>query len=438
MQNNLHLVVGLGPTGLSCVQYLVRKNIPVAVVDTRENPPSLTACQQKFPEVPIHLGAFSDAVFSQAGTLVVSPGVSLEEPCIAACIRNQIPVIGDVELFVREAAAPIIAITGSNGKSTLTTLMGEMIKDAGFTPIVCGNIGVPVLDCLLQPAPDYYVIELSSFQLDTTYSLRALVAVVINVSPDHMDRYATIHDYRASKKRVYQHCQHAVVNGDEPEIWQSLSFKHSPTAFTLSNPDKNAWGIRDNQLVCGDKNIIPIAELILQERHNCQNFLAALAMGALIHLPIKTMLNTLRHFSGLAHRCQLVKRINGVAWYNDSKATNVGAAIAAIESVEQRTTGRLILLAGGDSKGVELTPLQSPVKAHVSHVILFGKDANLLQDTLQGCAEIVRVKSLSEAVSIAKDIARSDDTVLLAPACSSLDQFENYIARGNEFIKLVS
>lgn len=438
MQDNLHLVIGLGATGLSCVRYLVLKNIPVAVADTRENPPKLAEFQCEFPNVPVYLGKFSNEVFSKAAVLVVSPGVSLEEPCIKQCIEKNIPVIGDVEIFARDAKASIVAITGSNGKSTLTTLMGELIKNAGHSAIVCGNIGLPVLEAIMQPVPDYYVVELSSFQLDTTFSLKAKVASVINVSPDHMDRYATVADYLASKQRVYQRCENAVVNADEPSVWEKLTFEKTPVAFTLQKPQNGMWGLSDGYLMWGEKKIIAINGLLLQQRHNCQNFLAALAMGTILQLPIEKMCETLRHFSGLDHRCQLVNTIHGVAWYNDSKATNVGAAIAAIESMSHSVNGQLILLAGGDSKGVSLLPLQEPVKRHVAHVILLGKDADLLQNTLQDCAQITRVNTMQEAVSVAKTIAQPGDAVLLAPACSSLDQYENYMARGNDFIRAVN
>jgi len=435
---NLHVVIGLGATGLSCVRYLVSQNIPVIVADTRENPPKLADFQREFPNLKIHLGKFSDDVFSKANTLVVSPGVSLEEPCIQKSIENNIPVIGDVEIFARDAKAPIVAITGSNGKSTLTTVMGELIKNAGKTAVVCGNIGLPVLDAIMQPTPDYYVVELSSFQLDTTYSLKAIVAVVINVSPDHMDRYATIADYLASKQRIYRNCENAVVNADEMTIWEKLSFKKTPVAFTLEKLAKNTWGLCSGYLMFGEQKIIAIDTLLLQQRHNCQNFLAALAMGMILNLPIESMCETLRHFSGLDHRCQLVKKTGDIAWYNDSKATNVGAAIAAIESMSHSVKRQLILVAGGDSKGVSLLPLQLPVKKHVSHVILLGKDADLLQQTLQDCALITRVNTIHEAVGVAKTIVQAGDVVLLAPACSSLDQYENYMARGNDFIRAVN
>ncbi len=437
MQKNTYLVIGLGATGLSCIRYLVSKNYSVIVADSRHNPPKLAEFKKDFPAIEIHLGKFSPEVFTKAGTLVVSPGVSLDEPCIQQAIQNYIPVIGDVEIFAREAKAPIIAITGSNGKSTLTTLMGDIISDAGLKAVVCGNIGLPVLDALEQPTPDYYVVELSSFQLDTTHSLKAKVAVVINVSPDHMDRYATLANYMASKQRVYSHCEHAIVNADELEIWKSLSFEKKPIEFTLQNPKENQWGIQDGFLAQGKNKLIAVSDLLLQQRHNNQNYLAALAMGMCLQLPMESMLRTLKRFTGLAHRCQLVKKIDGVAWFNDSKATNVGAAIAAIESMAQFMQGKLILLAGGDSKGVSLLPLQEPVKKHVSHVILFGKDADLLDNALRDFTQISRVTTLREGVQCAKKIAQSGDVVLLAPACASLDQYENYAARGRDFVNSV-
>lgn len=437
MGKNLYLVIGLGATGLSCVRYLLSKNHDVMVVDSRENPPKLTEFKKDFPSIEIHLGKFSEDVFTKAGTLIVSPGVSLDEPCIQHAIQNHIPVIGDVEIFARDARAPIIAITGSNGKSTLTTLMGELIVDAGLKAVVCGNIGLPVLDALAQPTPDYYVVELSSFQLDTTYSLKAKIAVVINVSPDHMDRYATLDDYRASKQRVYRHCEYAIVNADEPDIWKNLSFQKAPIEFTLQNPTQTQWGVRDGFLAHGENKLIAIADLLLQQRHNNQNFLAALAMGDILQLSMNSMLKTLQRFAGLVHRCQLVKKIDGVSWYNDSKATNVGAAIAAIESMAQSMSGKLILLAGGDSKGVSLLPLQEPVKKYVSHVILFGRDADLLDEALRDYTQISRVATLRDGVQSAKKIAQSGDVVLLAPACASLDQYENYAARGRDFVNSV-
>jgi UDP-N-acetylmuramoylalanine--D-glutamate ligase len=436
--NELYVVIGLGETGFSCVKYLRAHNKSVVVVDSRLHPPKLAACQTAFPDVRIHLGPFQSSVFSEASILVVSPGISLEEPCIAECVEKHIPVVGDIELFARHAKAPIVAITGSNGKTTLTTLMGELIQDAGKKAVICGNIGTPVLDMLQQPVPDFYVLELSSFQLETTYSLRAKVAVLTNLSPDHMDRYATIDDYLKAKQRIFLHADYAVVNADEKNTWEGLSFNHPPTQFTLQNPLANQYGIDDDYLAFGNEKLIAIAELHLQERFNNQNFLAALAMGSLLNLPMASMLNTLKHFAGLPHRCQRVPTQDGVLWYNDSKGTNPGAVIAAIESVHHRHhPNQIILIAGGDGKGVDFSILQAPVTEYISQVFVLGKDAALLQKALHECAAITRVQTVREAVIAAKKIEQPGDVVLLSPACSSLDQYTSYAARGADFMEAV-
>ena len=438
MGTTLYLVIGLGETGFSCIKYLRAKNIPVMVADTRDNPPHLADCRAQFPEVEIHLGKFSDAVFSTATTLVVSPGISLEEPCIKKATENNIPIVGDIELFVRDAKAPIVAITGSNGKTTLTTLMGQLINDAGKKAVVCGNIGTPVLDVLTQEIPDFYVLELSSFQLETTYSLRAKVAVLTNLSPDHMDRYETLDDYLAAKQRVFLHCDYAVVNADEKNTWEKLIFEHPPLEITLEKPSEKQWGILEGCLAHGKEKLLPISDLLLQERFNNQNFLVALAMGSVLRLSMDSMLATLRNFAGLPHRCQRVKTNDDIVWINDSKGTNPGAVIAAIESVyHQYHPKKIIVIAGGDGKGVDFSILKAPVKTYVSDLIVLGKDAELLQIALQECATVTRVNTVREAVAFAKTIAEKKDAVLLSPACSSLDQYKSYAERGNDFVKAV-
>ncbi|MDP1573713.1 MAG: UDP-N-acetylmuramoyl-L-alanine--D-glutamate ligase [Coxiellaceae bacterium] len=439
MLKNSHLVIGLGETGFSCIKYLRAKNIPVVVADTRDNPPHLADCRKQFPEVEIHLGKLSEALSLKAATIVVSPGISLEEPCIQKAREKNIPIVGDIELFVRDVKAPIVAITGSNGKTTLTTLMGELINHAGKKAIVCGNIGMPVLDVLAQEIPDFYVLELSSFQLETTYSLCAKVAILTNLSPDHMDRYETLDDYLAAKQRVYLHCDYAIVNADEKNTWEKLVFKHRPIEITLQKPLEKQWGVFENTLSYGKEKLIAIADLLLQERFNNQNFLAALAIGTVLQLPMKNMLATLKHFAGLPHRCQRVKTNDDIIWYNDSKGTNPGAVIAAIESVYHRHhPNNIILIAGGDGKGVDFSILQAPVKATVSHVIVLGKDAALLQAALQDSAIVTRVNTVREAVAFAKTIAQKKDVVLLSPACSSLDQYKSYAERGNDFMKAIT
>ncbi len=430
---DFYIIIGLGATGLSCARYLSIKNIPFVIADDRQNPPKLSEFQKEFSDVKIYLGEFSTALFLTATKIIISPGVSLEIPAIQSAIQKNIPVVSDIELFAQAAQKPIIAITGSNGKSTLVTLMGELIQNAGFKAIVCGNIGLPVLEAILQPIPDYYVVELSSFQLETTYSLKAKCAVVINISPDHLDRHKTEKAYLEAKKIVYQNCEYGFVNCDEKEIWDDLSFKNLPIGFTLNKPMENQWGFFDNYLCFGDKKLIAISELFLQSRHQYQNMLIALAMGTVLNLPIDNMLNTLRKFKGLAHRCQLVYSNNNIRWFDDSKATNVGAAVAGIQSIGQLSTDKIILIAGGDSKGVELNDLKLPVKQYVSDVILLGKDADKLESTLTDCARIIRVNNMKEAVQKAAHLAKSGSIVLLSPACSSLDMYSGYDARGDDF-----
>lgn len=439
MQSNFYVIAGLGATGLSCARYLSKKNIPFVIADTRQQPPQLLTCQKEFPNVKIHLGKFSDNIFLKATKIIVSPGVSLQESVIQTCIANHLPVISDIELFAQEAKAPIIAITGSNGKSTLVTLMGELIQQAGLKAIVCGNIGFPVLDALLLPAPDYYVVELSSFQLESTFSLHAKIAVVLNISPDHLDRHPTEQHYLDAKKRIYQRCEFALVNADEPHIWRDLSFAMPPIRFTLHEPRENEWGLREIQqdifLAHGSQNIVNTKEIALQGRHQYQNVLVALAMGTLLKLPLKNMLETLKNFKGLAHRCQLVHEQRGVRWYDDSKATNVGAAIAAIQSIGKQSREKIILIAGGDSKEVALHDLREPVKQYVSHAILFGKDADKLATTLFHDTNIIRVPNMQAAVQEAAKLTKSGGVVLLAPACSSLDMYASYAERGDDFAK---
>lgn len=436
--SDYYLVVGLGETGFSCVAYLRSKNVKVIVVDTREHPPKYIACREQFPTVDIVLGAFSSELFSNAHTIVISPGVSLQEPVIQAAIAQGVSVVGDIELFVRDAKAPIVAITGSNGKTTLTTLMGELIHQSGQKAIVCGNIGTPVLEVLSQPVPDFYVLELSSFQLETTYSLKARVAVLTNLSPDHMDRYATVDHYLQAKQRVFLNCDYAVVNQDEKNTWENLTFSHPPVSFTLQKPSANAWGIFEGCLAYGDQQLVAIHDLILQERFNQQNFLAALAMGSVIGLPIQKMVATLKTFSGLPHRCQRVPTQDGIDWYDDSKGTNPGAVIAAIESVHHRHhPKKIVLIAGGDGKGVDFSILAPVVKQYVAHVVVLGKDAALLQQALQTVTSVTRVNTVREAVAYAKTIAQTGDAVLLSPACSSLDQYKSYAERGKDFVAAV-
>jgi len=435
------VVIGLGPTGLSCVRYLKQKGYPVVVTDSRAEPPGLLELQEKFPDVPVALGELSPAFISAAEQLVVSPGVSCRESLIDAQLKIGVPVIGDVELFMRDHHHSVLAITGSNGKTTVTTLLGHMIKAAGHKVAVCGNIGRPVLDALLDTPFDYYVMELSSFQLETTYALRTKAAVILNITPDHMDRYADFSEYRSAKQRIYQGCESPIVNLDAPDNWQALSLEGAPIGFTLEVPKPEAFGLREKSgkfyLAKGECCLLPVDALILRGQHHYQNALAALAMGAAIGLPMDVMLSVLKKFKGISHRCEYVANKRGVFWFNDSKGTNVGATIAAIQTLAQSQKGRLLLIAGGDAKQADLSELRQPIQQSVSQVLLFGQDADCFVEVLEGAVPHEKVDSLKAAVARAAELAKPGDTVLLSPACASFDMFRDYQHRGQVFVDLV-
>lgn len=438
----LRIIAGLGKTGLACVKYFHNQQCPIAVVDTRENPPGRAELQTYFPDVPIILGELNPRVLQQAAEIILSPGIALTEPAIAACIERGIPVLGDVEVFVKAAQAPIIAITGSNAKSTVTTLVGQMIAQAGLQVEIGGNIGIPVLALLEQPVPDYYVLELSSFQLETTYSLAAAVATILNISEDHMDRYPNMAAYIAAKQRVYHHAQLAVWNRDDPLTRPVDDSAARHITFGLQPPlADDEFGIRwhegEGWLAEGTECLMPTHELKIKGQHNWANALAALAIGASLHLPLESMVQTLRAFPGLPHRCQWVRTVNGVSWYNDSKGTNVGSTVAAINGLGADCQGKLILLAGGDGKDACFDDLIAPVSRYVRAAILIGRDAQRLGATLTGATTIYYAGDLPAAVTLAAALAQTGDTVLLSPACASLDMFKNYEHRGEVFMRAV-
>ena len=432
-KDKLKVVVGLGKTGLSCVRYLKKHNINVAVVDSRVNPPGLIELKQTFPNVPVFFGSLDAEILAQADELIVSPGVALQEPAIAKQIERGISVIGDIELFARVATAPIVAITGSNGKSTVTVLVGEMAKTAGLDVRVGGNLGTPALELLQDHEPDLYVLELSSFQLETTFSLHAAAAVVLNISPDHMDRYENITEYQAAKMRIYEGCNVAVLNKD------SLNNRQHNKAliFGLGEPQANEFGVKDNYLMHGSQKLLAVSELKIKGDHQIANALAALALGTAAQLPMSAMLAALCKFTGLSHRCQWIGKFAGIEWYNDSKATNVGAALAAITGLAPYVVGKLILIAGGQGKDADFSVLYSAVREHVRMVILLGEDADKLAAALDRAAEIICTQSMQEAVECAAQNAQSGDVVLLSPACASFDMFANFEQRGEVFTENV-
>ncbi|MDR3478536.1 MAG: UDP-N-acetylmuramoyl-L-alanine--D-glutamate ligase [Gammaproteobacteria bacterium] len=441
MSQNLHIVIGMGATGNACVRYLTGCNIPVAVVDTRPNPPQLAEFKKTYPTIPVQLGPLNDDFLSQAATLVVSPGVSLREPAIAKQIARGIPVIGDIELFAKAVNAPVIAITGTNAKSTVTTLVGKMAEAANLKAQVGGNLGIPALDLLTDPAPALYVLELSSFQLETTYTLAPKVAIVLNVTPDHMDRYDTLEAYQQAKLRVYTDCEVAVCNRDDPMTDCGDQFKQRKLQFTLQEPRHDEFGLLNKNgvmfLAFEDKPLMPVRELPILGRHYQANALAALALGYGFGLPMDAMLKTLVEFKGLVHRCQLVRERAGVRWYNDSKGTNVGATLAAIDGLGPEIEGKLVLIAGGVGKNADFSPLVPAITKYVKTVILIGEAAPVLAGVLSDRVDVILADSMQAAIIHAAKIAVSGDSVLLSPACASFDMFNNFEHRGNVFTEVV-
>jgi UDP-N-acetylmuramoylalanine--D-glutamate ligase len=433
------LVVGLGKTGLSCVRHLCEQGRELAVADNRSEPPGLTELQAQYPDVPVHLGEFDPDIFAGFNELVVSPGVAIAEPAIRAAVDKGAWVRGDIDLFAEAADAPIIAITGSNGKTTVTTLVGEMARAAGRKVEVGGNIGTPALD-LLGKGAELYVLELSSFQLETTHELNALAATVLNVSDDHMDRYATKMDYFQAKQRIFNGCKNAIVNLDDPlstpmarDTLRFLCFgfhRVNPETFSTRDDDQGTW------ITFGFDNLLLAEDLGLIGRHNISNVMAALALGHAAGLPMDVMLETARSFRGLPHRCEWVRRVADVDYINDSKGTNVGATAAAIESLVPKT-GKVVLIAGGEGKGADFTPLAEPVVRHCRAAILFGADAGRIAAALGDFAGVHFEQSLAGAVNTAARVAHAGDRVLLSPACASFDMFRDYTDRGDQFRALV-
>jgi UDP-N-acetylmuramoylalanine--D-glutamate ligase len=447
------LVVGLGDTGLSCVRWLRRRGVVVRATDTRAQPTHAEVLRAEHPEVALRLGGFNADDFAWAEVIVVSPGIPVATPEIVASGKM---VVGDVELFAlalyeglpgatqEERRYPaVLAITGSNGKSTVTTMVGAMCARAGLETCVAGNIGLPVLDALsaietgAAPVPDVFVLELSSFQLETTHNLYVTAAAVLNISEDHMDRYPDMTKYVVAKGRIFHHAGTQVLNRDDPyTLALALPFETVRT-FGLDAPARpEQWGLveHDGQdwLACGDDRLMPCAELKVAGRHNAANALAALALCQSLELPLPPLLDALRAYEGLAHRVAFVAEIDGVRYYDDSKGTNVGATEAAIRGFAQP----VVLIAGGDGKGQDFTPLHAAL-ADASGVVLIGRDAPLIEAAIRGATAIRHAATLQQAVEICRDLAHSGDVVLLSPACASFDMFRNYAHRAEVFVNAV-
>lgn len=440
--SNTVAIIGTGQTGISIAHYLQGQNRHFMFVDTRQNPPNEALIAQCFPGVACQFGPLSNNSFDGVQTLYVSPGVDLKEPSIQAAIDNGTNIKGDIQLFVEQTDKPIVAITGSNGKSTVTTLIGEMLTAAGKNAVVGGNIGKPVLGLLENDTEtDVYALELSSFQLETTQQLNADVAVLLNLSADHMDRYDRLEDYLLAKQRIFFGAKKVVVNRQDPLSRPPISQDMQVISFGLDVPDLNQFGVitDDGQeyLVWGLDKLLPVSALKIRGKHNVANALAALALGKAIDLPMPAMLEALQTFKGLPHRCQWVAEIDGIEFFNDSKGTNVGACIAAIEGLA-RNEKNIILIAGGEGKGADFNELAPALSQHVKHLVAIGTDGLLLEKVAKNdgvntfCA-----KQLSEAVNTAKSCAEEGDIVLLSPACASFDMFDDYQDRGNQFCRIV-
>ncbi len=431
------LIVGLGKTGLSCARFLTAHGVPLAVTDSRAQPPGLVELQQNLPDIAVFVGGFDPAAFAAAQQLIVSPGVSLREPLIVEAMLRGTPVLGDVELFARHAKAPVIAITGSNGKSTVTTLTGEMAKCAGRNVRVGGNLGTPALDLLEDIEPDLYVLELSSFQLETTGSLNAAAAAVLNISIDHMDRYQSMDEYIAAKERVYRGTGIMVLNAGDAVVMAMAQHDRVRMCFGLNEPKSNDFGVIDSAgeawLAHGSRPLIAVAEVRIKGWHNIENALAALALGNAVGLPMDAMLNALRNFPGLPHRSQWVAEFDGVTWYNDSKGTNVGATLAALKGMP----GKVVLIAGGLGKDADFTPLRQASLDKARAVVLIGRDAPLIETALNGVVPVAHAMTMRDAVMQARYLAQPGDVVLLSPACASFDMFNGYEERGQVFADAV-
>jgi UDP-N-acetylmuramoylalanine--D-glutamate ligase len=433
---NLKVVMGLGKTGISCVRFLAKKGFNIAVIDSRDDPPFLNELKQNFPEIKIHLGNLAAPFLDEANELIISPGISLREPVILKLLEKGIKVNGDIELFAKEANAPIAAITGSNGKSTVTTLLGKMAKNAGINVKVGGNLGVPALE-LLDANADLYVLELSSFQLETTHSLKAKAATVLNISEDHMDRYRDLTEYAAAKHRIFMNAEIAVINHDDPLTYENIKLPRKIISFSLDKKTASDFYFDNGALYNKENELITTSEIKIKGLHQIANVLAALALGTAINLPEDALLSAIKEFEGLPHRCQFVAKANDISWYNDSKGTNVGATKAAILGLGAGIEGKLILIAGGLGKGANFAPLQYPIIKFVRAVVLIGQDAKKIEHDLQKCCKIHFAQSMEEAVELAASLAKPKDAVLLSPACASFDMFNNFEHRGEVFITAV-
>ncbi|MFO1318546.1 MAG: UDP-N-acetylmuramoyl-L-alanine--D-glutamate ligase [Burkholderiales bacterium] len=445
------LVLGLGATGLSMARWLRAHGARVSLADSRTAPPNVDAVRREFPEMPLDTGPFRCESFAGIDVLAVSPGVPLAEPEIRRAMGSGVPAVGDIELFgwgldllcgtLGVSRPALIGITGSNGKSTVTEMAGELCRSAGLETLVAGNIGLPVLDALgeiergTRPLPRAVVLELSSFQLETTATLALDAATVLNLSEDHLDRYPGMREYGEAKARIFHHAAVQIVNRDDPATLSMVRSGAPVWTFGLdSEAAERAWSLRDvdgEEWLCeGRETILRTRELRVAGKHNAANALAALALARAIGLPYPALAQALRTFRGLPHRVEFVDEIDGRRFYDDSKGTNVGATVAALTGMREP----VVLIAGGDGKGQDFSPLGPAAARHARAVILIGRDRELIGAALSPHGvKLDRATDMHDAVNRAFDVSERDDAVLLSPACASFDMFRNYEHRADVF-----
>ena len=440
------VVLGLGETGVSTAKWCHAHGARVTVADTRSNPPGLDSLRAALPDCEIRLGGFSAALLAAADLIAISPGIALSEPAVAGAISSGVPVVGDVELFARAAramASKVVAITGTNGKSTVTALVGAMCKRASLDTEVAGNISPAILEALAKresagSMPEAWVLELSSFQLETTSSLAPDAAAVLNVTEDHLDRYDSIESYAAAKSRILEHARVQVLNRDDPRTLTMSRIGRESITFGLGIAERDIdFGLvrvaGDIWLARGTTPLLRVADMQLAGLHNAANALAALAIARAIGLPLAPSLAALQEFRGLPHRVELVREDGGVRWYDDSKGTNVGSTVAALNGLAVDDS-KVVLIAGGDGKSQDFKPLKAAVMAAARCVVLIGRDAPEIERAIDGSGvEIRYATTMDEAVAIASVEAKPGDAVLLSPACASFDMYRDYLHRAEVF-----
>lgn len=441
-RGGLKVVAGLGISGVSAVNFLHKKGYRVAVTDSRAVPPG----HDQIPEeIQTSFGQLDEALLLQAEEIIISPGLDPKQPEIQAAIAKGIPVVSEIQILRRATDKPIVAITGSNAKSTVTTLIGLMAVNAGVKAAVGGNLGRPALD-LTNDDPDLYILELSSFQLETTTHLNAEVAVVLNMSEDHLDRHGDMFGYHTAKHRIFQGVKKVVFNRDDSLTRPLVPDATPMQSFGLNAPDMNQFGVlRDMDgtiwLARGRDRLLKSAEMYIQGLHNISNALACLALGEAIGLPLASMLETLKTFKGLEHRCEFVKEVNGVRYYNDSKGTNIGASLAALDGLGaaiESKGAKVAIILGGQGKGQDFTALRESLAKYAKLAVLIGEDAPNIEKAIQGTTALLHAETLEEAVNLCQSHTQINDVVLLSPACASFDMFTGYPQRGHQFVALVN